>query len=214
MLAALFLTYAIFINGLPSGTETVTRTIDKEGNLVAASQHELSVSHAMEAKRVAFATELILRRETLSPVRYSCRYTTGARDAYDVVVKDGAFTRILTRAGHRIEGVATLDSDVLVTDPNVYTHYEFLVRKYDFKKRGRQIFRSFVPLIGTDIEIALSHLNDTRIDLDKEPLAVRNFKLEFVGMAAAALTTDMSGALVRLAIPGQGLEVLRVADPR
>ncbi len=202
--------YVILIKGDIAGSENVTEGRDGDGNILSASDHEVFVTDGLGTKRMAFATKLQLAKESYAPLHYSYRYTTGeSGDSYEVVVKDGQINRTLIRNGRMSEAKALLKPDTIILDFNVYHQYDYLVRRYDAAKGGRQLFSDFVPLIGSDIPIALTSLGNGELRHEKGSLAVSNYKIEFVGISGGSLSVDKNGRLVRLVIPNQDLEVLR-----
>lgn len=102
-----------------------------------------------------------------------------------------------------------LGDGVLLFDFNVYHHYEFLARKYDFKKGGRQTFRGYVPVVGGEISLALTRLEDSDLEAGKESIAIRSFKIEFVGVSTGTFSIDKAGRLVRVVLRDRDLEVVR-----
>jgi hypothetical protein len=94
-------------------------------------------------------------------------------------------------------------------DFNVYHQYDYLIRRYDTQKGGRQTFPDFLPLIGNDVPVALTYIGDDKLDLKIGTLPIRNFQVEFVGMWGGTLSVNKNGRLVRLVIPSQELEVVR-----
>ena len=203
-------TYAIFIHGQRAGTESVTERPDKDGGRMIRSQHEMLITDGLEAKRMAFETDTAFARESLVPARYSYRYLSGvSKDYYEVTCKDGRFNRIMSRGGNIIESSGALRSDTLFLDFNVYHQYDLLARVYDFKKRGRQVFHDFIPAIGSEVDLAVTWLEDARLEYDRGAIPVRNYKIEFVGVRSGNLSTDMAGRLVRLIMREQDLEVVR-----
>ncbi len=202
--------YSILIKGSVAGTERITETSDQKGNLVSTSEHDMVISDGMENKRMAFATELVLSTDTFVPVRYSYKYTLGGSgDSYSLTVKDNQITRTLHRGGRVSEVTAPLQPDMVIVDFNVYYQYDYLVRKYDMKKAGRQSFPNFVPLIGSDVPLAITFQGESNLEYQKGHIAVRNFMIEFVGLWTGSLSVDKEGRLVRLLIPEQDLEVVR-----
>jgi len=203
-------TYTVLIKGVPCGTETATEEWGKDGNLVASSQSEIFITDGMEMKRLAFVTRMVLSKSNLTPISYSYKYTSGeSKDGYEVTVKDGRIRRVLTRGGHPSEVTVPLLGDVTILDFNVYHQYDYLIRKYDVKKGGRQSFHNFIPLIGNEMPLAITQLEDTNLENAKGTLPVRNFKIEFVGIWTGTVSTDKSGRLVRLVLREQNLEVVR-----
>ncbi len=202
--------YSIFIQGALAGSEKVTETTDKEGNLLASSEHEMMISEGGESRRMAFTTTLRLAKGTYAPMHYSYKYTSGeAHDSYDVDVKDGVVTRVLNRGGQTSEKKEPLKEGLVIVDFSVYHQYDYLLRRYDFKKRGRQMFSDFLPLIGSQIPLALTYLGDSKLNHAGGSLPVRDFRFELVGVVAGTFSADANGRLIRLEIPAQNLEVLR-----
>lgn len=203
-------TYAVFIHGSRAGTETVSERMNKEGNRVAESQHELLVSDGLEARRLAFETTTVFVKDSAVPMSYSYKYLSGSsKDYYNVTIKGGLITRVLSRGGNISEATAALQPGTVILDINVFHQYDVLARLYDFKKRGRQIFRNFIPVIASEIPVAVTWLEDSKLDYGKGTMPVRNFKIEFVGVRSGNFSTDMSGRLVRLIMREQDLEVVR-----
>jgi hypothetical protein len=202
--------YAILIKGAIAGSETVTENAGEKDELLSTSEHEILVTDGLETKRMAFTTKMVLSKSTWIPISYACRYTSGSLgDSYDVEVKDDEITRTLNRGGRTSVVTVPLQPNMVILDFSVYHQYEYLVRRYDFKKGGRQLFADFVPVIGSDIPLALTLLGNEKLQLKKGTLSVRNFNLEYVGIWSGALSVDEDGRLIRLSIPAQDLEVVR-----
>ncbi len=203
-------TYAIFIRGNPAGTETVVERTDKDGNRVVTSQHEMQVVDPVSTSRLAFETVSVFAKNTSALMSYSYKYLSGtSKDYYDVTVKDGKINRVLSRAGNVSEISVALKPGTVLLDVNVYHQYDELARLYDFKKRGRQLFNDFIPVIGNDLPLAVTWLEDSKLEYAGGSIPVRNFKVEFVGVRAGNFSTDMKGRLGRLLIREQDLEVVR-----
>ena len=202
--------YTILLKGTPAGSEIVTEAKAASGDLISTSEHEMLVTDGLETKRMTFSTKLVLSKSTGSPVSYAYRYTTGGTgDSYDVVVKNAQITRVLSKGGHTSESTMAVPLNMVIVDFNVYHHYDYVIRKYDFKKGGRQVFANYVPIIGNDIQLAVTYLGNADIPLDRGSLSTRNYKIEFVGIWGGSLFVDKDGRLVRLVVPAQDLEVVR-----
>jgi hypothetical protein len=202
--------YTILIKGELAGSENVTESRSAAGDLISASEHEILVTDGLETKRMAFSTKMVLSKNSGTPISYAYKYTAGGSgDFYDVVVKDTQITRVLSKGGNTNESVLAKPPNMVLVDFNVYHHYDYLIRKYDSKKGGRQLFADYVPLIGNDIPIAVTYLGDMDMPLEKGSLHTRNFRVEIVGILGASLFVDKDGRLVRLLIPLQDLEVVR-----
>jgi hypothetical protein len=202
--------YAILLKGSLAGSETVTESIDGAGNILSSSDHEIFISDGIETKRMAFATKMQMAKNTYAPITYSYKYTTGDEgDFYEVTVKNAQILRKLTRNGHASEVTVPFLPNTVIVDFNVYHQYDYVLRQYDVTKGGRQVFRNFVPLIGTDIPLAITSLGEGELKLGNGAIAVSNYRIEFTGIAGGTLSVDKNRRLVRLVLPTQDLEVVR-----
>ncbi len=202
--------YSILIKGTLAGTEKVTEKTEPDGNILAVSEHDILITDGLETKRMAFTTTMRLAKKNLEPIYYSYKYTSGeARDFYEVNVKDGRMTRLLSRGGRTNEINVAYQPGQVILDFSVYHQYDYLVRQYDFKKKGSQTFPNFIPLIGTEMKLTLTYLGDGTYDRPAASIPVRNFKVEYVGLWGATFSMDNDGRLVHLVAPAQELEVVR-----
>ncbi len=202
--------YIIYMKGSPAGTERVTEKLSDSGDLVSESDHEIKMTDGLGTKGMAFTTKTVLTKGSWMPTFYSYKYKTGDNpDGYEVTVRNGKIRRVLTRSGATNEVEVAAPLNLVIVDFNVYHHYDYLVRRYDFKQGGRQVFADFVPLIGTDIAVALTFLGDADLAQLNGTVPARNFKIEFVGVWGGSLFADKEGRLLRLLIPAQDLEVMR-----
>jgi hypothetical protein len=202
--------YTILMKGTIAGSETVTEKTESGGEVVSTSDHEMLVSDGMQTKSMTFSTRMVMAKNTGVPSSYSYWYTSGnSGDSYEVTIKNGQITRVLNRGGNVSEVTIPLQPDMVFVDFNVYHQYDYLIRKYDAKKGGRQTFQDFIPLIGNDIPVALTYVGESKLDRKTGALPVRNFRIEFVGIWGGTLSVDKDGRLVRLLIPRQEIEVVR-----
>jgi len=202
--------YVILMKGQPAGIERVTESRNDSGDIVSKSDHEIYITDGLETRRMAFSTRMTLSKGDGSPVFYSYKYTTGnSADGYEVTVRNGRIRRVLTRGGITNAMDVAAPLNLVIVDFNVYHHFDYLVRRYDFRQGGRQVSADFIPLIGTDISVALTHLEEGALDLPKGTIPANSFKIEFVGVWSGSLFADKEGRLLRLVIPAQELEVVR-----
>ena len=202
--------YTILIKGALAGTETVAEKTNANGEIVSSSEHEMLITDGVETKRMAFSTKMVLSKSTGIPSSYTCTYTSGnTGDSYDVTIKNAQITRVLNKGGRSSEVTIPLQPNMVFLDFNVYHQYDYLIRRYDAKKGGRQTFPDFLPLIGDDVPIAVTYIGDDKLDIRTGTLPIRNFRMEFVGIWGGTLSVDKNGRLVRLVVPSQELEVVR-----
>jgi hypothetical protein len=198
------------IKGILAGRETVTETTSESGDRLSVSEHDITITDGLETKRMSFSTRMTLSKDTLVPLSYSYKYTSAdTADSYDVVIKDAQATRTLRRGDRASEVTVPFPSDMVILDFNVYHQYDYLLHRYNLKKGGRQSFANFIPIIGSDIPVALTFLGNSALEMRKRSIPVRNFSIEFVGIWSGTVSTDKNSRLVRLLIPHQDLEVIR-----
>ena len=206
-------TFQIFLKGEAAGTEVVSESTDKDGNLVLRSEHEMLVSDGLEIKRVAFTTAAVLAKESLQPLHYRMQYTSGAsHDSCEVKANGRQLTRILTRGSRTSETSTTITPGTVLLESNVYYLYEYLVRQYDAKKGGRQMFQAYLPPVGAEVPAALTRMQDSSLETPGGSVPVHNFRFEFVALANAVLSVDTAGRLVRFVNPTQEVEIRRKID--
>lgn len=178
--------------------------------MVSTSESEIFINDGLETKRMAFVTRMVLSKRNMGPISYSLKYTSGeSKDWYEVTVKASQATRVLGRGGRASELTTMLQPDAVILDFSVYHQYDYLVRKYDFKRGGRQSFHNFIPIIAAEIPMALTQVENSNLQHVKGTIPVRNFKIDFVGIWAGNFSVDKDGRLVRLTIREQDLEIVR-----
>jgi hypothetical protein len=159
---------------------------------------------------MAFTTSLSLLKGGGTPIHYSCHYSSGeARDSYEVTVHGSEVARVLTRNGRSSETTMQIQPGFVIVDFNVYYQYDYLLRKYDLKRGGRQTFVNFLPLIAAEVPLALTRLEDSTIGNIDKRLEVHNFRIEFGNSWVGVVSSDKNGRLVRLLLQDKGLEVVR-----
>ena len=209
-------TYVIIIDNETAGTETVTEEKDKSGAVIFTSEHELLINDGQTKNRMAFSTKMVFSRGAKNLQSYICWYKTGQKgnsgDSYDVAVKDNQITRVLTRNGQSAEVKAPFTQNMVIVDFNVYYQYEYLIRRYDRKKKGTQVFSNFIPVIGNDIPLKVTLLGDEKLRFDENDgkiVEVSRFRIESADINTATLFVDKNNRLVLLENPAQDLKVIR-----
>ena len=204
-----FQEYTILIRQALAGGEQVTERLDSDGNLVASSKSEILVTDGLETKRMSFETTMV-RSKKDRVLSYSYRYTSGSSgDGYDVRVKDGKIERILRRSGQTNTVSVPYPANGVLVDYNVYYQYDYLVRRYDEEKGGRQTFANFIPIVGSDLPLMLTRLEDSELRFEKGTIAVKNYKVGLSTIWGGILSMDHNGRIVRLYVENQQIEVIR-----
>jgi hypothetical protein len=107
-------------------------------------------------------------------------------------------------AAPAVASFAFSEGRIVLLDRNVYEDYVIVARLYDWKARGPQKFSYLIPQDQTSGTITVQELGPHPIDgAVLELLRVRNAEVE------ADLYVDDSHRLVRLRIPGSGIEAVR-----
>ena len=159
---------------------------------------------------MTFSTKMVLSKTSWTPVSYLYRYTSGdTGDSYSVVIKDDKIARTLNKGGRTSEVTVPFAPDMVIVDHNVYHHYDYLIRKYDAQKGGRQVFADFMPVIGNDIQLAVTFLGNETLESGKWTLPIKKYRVEFVDIWSGTLSMDANGRLVSLDVPAQDLQVIR-----
>lgn len=202
--------YVILINNENAGIETVIEDKDNSGAFVFTSEHELFVNDGTTRSRLIFSTKMVFSRGTRTLQTYACRYKTGqGGDSYDVSVKNGQITRVLTRNGQSVEVTAPFTSNMVIVDFNVYYQYEQLIRRYDLKKKGPQVFANFIPVIGNDIPLKVTWLDDETLRFGEKTIETSRFRIESADIQTTTLFVDKNNRLAVLENPAQELKVIR-----
>ena len=202
--------YVIFLNGARAGKEIVKEKSGDKEYIIAESENEIYITDGLETKRMAYTTRLVMKKKSLEIKSYVYQYLTGnTSDSYEMTLDGDKITRTLHRGGETSIVTSTLKPDTVVLDFNVYYQYDYLVRKYDFQNKGRQLFSDFIPVIGNDVPIALTYLGESNLPYARGNLTIKNFNIEYVGLRAGTFSVDSEGRLVRLVMPDQNLEVVR-----
>jgi len=206
-------TFVIMIENENAGIETVTEEKDRSGAIIYTSEHELLVNDGQAKNRMAFSTRMVFSRGAKNLQTYACWYKTGQNgnsgDSYDVSVKDGRITRVLTRNGQSVEIAAPFTQSMVIVDFNVYYQYEHLIRRYDRKKKGTQVFDNFIPVIGNDIPMKVTFIGDETLRFDEVTIQTSRFRIESANINTATLFVDKDNRLVVLENPAQELRVIR-----
>ena len=203
-------TYVIFLDNARAGKEIVKEAIDDNGDLVAVSENDIYVTDGLETKRMAYTTRMVMHKKSLKPKSYFYQYLTGnTGDSYEVIIEGDKITRTLSRGGETSVVTGSFGPDTIILDFTVYHQYDYLAKKYDDKKKGRQVFSNFIPVIGNDIPVAFTYLEDAELPYIGGNLPVKRYKIEFVGLRQGTVLMDSEGRLVHLLMPDQDLEVVR-----
>ena len=203
-------TYIIFIDGARAGKETVTERKDDKGDRIVESENEIYLTDGLETNRLAYTTRMVLDGKSLKPKSYEYKSATGnTGDSYEVLIQGDSITRTLHRGGETSVATASFQPDTVILDFNVYYQYDYVLRKYDSKTGGRQVFPDFIPVIGSHISVALTFIGASNLPNKNGTLPVNKYQVEFAGIRSVTVTSDSNSRLIRLEMPDENLEVVR-----
>ena len=203
-------TYVIFIDGARAGKETVTERRDDKGDRIVESENEIYLTDGLETNRMAYTTRMVLDGKSLKPKSYVYKNATGnSGDYYEVSIQGDSITRTLHRSGEESVATASFQPDTVVLEYNVYHQYDYVLRKYDGKIGGRQLFSDFIPVIGSNISVALTFMGASNLPYKNGTLPVKKYQVEFVGIRSGTVISDSNNRLIRLEMPDEHLEVVR-----
>ncbi|MBI4483683.1 MAG: hypothetical protein HY652_12440, partial [Acidobacteria bacterium] len=199
----------IYVKGKQAGTEqyTIQRKPDQ---WVARAQSELTIPQGNTTVHFTFEPLLVLNARDLSPLRYDLTYTVNSATNklsarfQKQEVSDDAFL-----AGRRLHRRSELHEDVVVLENSIYHQYELVVRKYNRRRGGEQIFYNYVPIIAREIKLSVQHRGKVRVEGSGGSLDGEHFVLDVGGILAVTVVVDSKGNLLRISIPEQQVEVVR-----
>jgi uncharacterized protein len=191
--------FTVFLRGTPIGNEqvNVTRgtggwTISCSGRLGDAVAHRLEAQYTDDWKPLDLNYQASLRGEEQT-VRTAVSGTT-ARS-------------LLTRAGRASEKTDTIDPQTILLASPFFTPYEALAIRLRDLPEGSVVqgyTASQAPL-----RIVVGSSSDERIQTLDRTIAARLTHLTLEAAGNADLWTDENGRLLRLSVPGTGLEIVR-----
>jgi hypothetical protein len=170
------------------------------GGWVASSNVQINVPGGPSAK---LSSKLYLNAQGL-PERYEWSFAgEGTKRAGSVQFEGGtASIEVRVDDSQPFTEQFFFDSPrVVILDNNFYHHYAILARLYDWKQKGKQVFRVYIPQDRTPGDVEVESLGEQDSDRGKvEHLRVRTTDLEL------DLFVSKNG-LVRLAVPAANVVV-------
>ena len=106
------------------------------------------------------------------------------------------------------ETTGKTDESALILENLVWHQYYFLIQHYDSKKGGAQQFKALIPSVLATIGVSLER-KDVGVTFEGIPGKLDHYQAIFEPVTAVHIWTDSAGKIVDVAIPGQGLEVMR-----
>jgi pimeloyl-ACP methyl ester carboxylesterase len=198
-------TYTVFLRGMPIGREDVTVRSDASGTTVVTEG------------RVSAPADLVIRRAEFTydagwaPRSLVLDATSGgAAITVRTSIKDGTAVTEGSQAGRPITATHAISAGSIVHVNGIFGSYVALARRLAGASAGSELRLFLVP--QTEIPVRVAAVHDERMQLGADFLDVRRYELVFVnpgGELPAHLTADRDGRLVSVAVPGQGISVVR-----
>lgn len=194
--------FAILLHGSAVGTEDFTIS-PRDGGWSARGQIVLNLPGRNPE---CDSADLTLAPDG-SPLRYHWETLSGSgARSIDVEFRGNAASETLhgPGAGPTVTSFAFSEGRIVLLDRNVYEDYIIIARLYDWKARGPQKFSFLIPQDQTSGMITVQELGPRPIGgAMLELLQVKNAEVE------ADLYVDNSHRLVRLRVPGAGIDAVR-----
>lgn len=202
--------FYLFLQGQSFGSETYRITKDEAGKVTATSESEMLMLEGDLQNRLAFTSRLVMDGQTLNPTYYEYRFKGGRNDGYEVTFDGLQATRKLILNGTVTSKPATLEHPgVLILDYNIYHHYQLLLDRYDQKKKGKQSFSNFVPLVGDEVEITVTQNGDVPLIINQKTIPTINYTIDFPMNYGADIWATKEGRIVKIRMKQNSIEALR-----
>jgi pimeloyl-ACP methyl ester carboxylesterase len=197
--------YTVFVGGMVIGREDVT---------VQANGRALTITGK---GRLTGSQDVVIQR---AEIRYR---TDGTAEAYELEASvNGNNTALYTTftgttaatkgvdGGQAVMQTDTVSPQVVIIPSVFFASYEALARRLATAEPGQE----FPAFIGTGAQgtVRLINSDSERVQVGTTSFTVRRYGLALNaprGVTPLSVYADQSGALVRVSIPGQGVEVMR-----
>jgi alpha/beta superfamily hydrolase len=117
----------------------------------------------------------------------------------------GKAINLMNKEGRDTTIEVPVHKDALVLPNGLFYPYTFLVKRYDFKKGGKQDFFGYVVPVETPISI--EDKGKEKVDFETGPSELQKFFVNLAGMVGINLWVDKNEQIIKLTIPMQGIEV-------
>jgi uncharacterized protein len=191
--------FTIFLRGTAVGNEQVTVTRGTEGWTIIGSgrfgdavARRLEVRYTDDWKPLELTYQASLRGEE-QMVRTTVSGTTASS--------------LLTRAGRASEKTDTIESQSILLASPFFTPYEALAIRLRDLPAG-SILQGYTASVAP-LRIVVGESSDERIQTLDRMIAARLTHVTIETAGDAAIWTDEDGRLLRLSVPGNGLEIVR-----
>ena len=197
--------YVIFLAGRMIGREEVAVTRQAEGWVLRGSS-QINPPIATTVRQVEVRYD-----GTWHPQSLSLDGTVQGRDVtLETRFADGKATNSMTEGDEKSEKVDDVSADAIVL-PNVFFgSYAALAARLVGAQPGAEVKVYVAP--QAEMPVVVSAIADEKIETPSRAFTARRYTLTFRNPGAevtASLWTETSGALLRLSVPSQTLEIAR-----
>lgn len=196
-------TYIIATYGKILGKEIINEKTNFKGELVCLSDLEIDSPPSKETKKRIIRTKTVFQKGEQFPVSYS--YNSSEGISYVMKVEDGQITRKLKGKAGTKEFTDSINQDISIVDIGSTHTLTYLIRKYDTKKGGRQVFKAYILPIASIEEISVTPGN---INLSEHEEGIKNYKIEGK-LIKALLWVDKENRLYSAFFPRSKQHVIR-----
>lgn len=199
-------TFVIFLRGSAIGREELTVATDSTGFTLTAQARIGApvniVTRRAEARyRSDWSPESLVIDGTVNAAEVSVRTT----------FKDGSAVSVGTDSGAPVAVTQAINAQTFALPSLFFTAPEALGRKLAAGGDTSGEFRAFLAP-GVDVAFRVRASGTERMQTGTSTFEVRSYELAFAnasGELIVNLATDINGALVRLSVPAQSIEIVR-----
>src|SRR5262245_9692358 len=197
--------YTVFMRGTPIGREDIT-VEQNAGALSITSQGRLAAPFNVVIKRAE-----IKYRADGSPELFTLEGSTGNNDVSGRTSCNGT-TAVTqgTQAGKPVNVTYTVTANTILLPGGLFSPFAVIAHRLATAPETKAM-RAYV-LPDAEIGVRVTGTTSERLQVGTSFLNVRRYELvmgPLTGDVAVSLTTAEDGSLVRVAIPMQGLDVVR-----
>lgn len=197
--------YTIFVRGTPVGREDVTVDTTLTGTTIV-STGRLSAPLNVSLRRGEFKYRSDWTPESMF-IDWSAN---GAEATLRTTFADGLATTAITQQGRASTSATRVAPQTVILPNNVFAAYVAFARRLTTAKPGDQFTAYIVP--AAEVGVTVAAIATDRVQIGSSFLNVRRHELTVAnpgGNLTVNLTADERGVLVRITIPGAGVDVVR-----
>jgi pimeloyl-ACP methyl ester carboxylesterase len=197
--------YIVFLRGAPVGREEVAVRTDATGTTIT-SQGRMSAPVNATLQHVEFRYQ-----PDWTPTSF---VLDGSMNGEDIrlrtTFKDGSAITEGSRQGTSVTSTQKVSLHTVMIPNGIFGGFAALAARLQGAAAGDEFFAFLVPTI--EMRVRLSAVHDERMQTGTSIFSVRRYELIFsdpMGDLTVNVTTATNGALIRVTIPAQSLDVVR-----